>query len=58
MVLFVCLQFWSLMVPRQVSTTWATPPAFFALVVFQVGSHIFCVSWPGLQFSYLYLLHS
>jgi hypothetical protein len=40
------------------STTWATPPALFALAVFHVQSHGFCPGQPGLQSSYLCLLHS
>jgi hypothetical protein len=27
-------------------TSWAMPPISFPLVIFQVQSHIFCLSWP------------
>jgi hypothetical protein len=29
------------------STTWATLPALFTLVIFQVGSYVFCPGQPG-----------
>jgi hypothetical protein len=31
--------------PGKCSITWATPPALFALAVFQIGSPAFCLSW-------------
>jgi hypothetical protein len=34
------------LLPSRCFTTWATPPALFALASFQIGSHIFAQDWP------------
>jgi hypothetical protein len=38
--------------------TCATPSALFALVIFQLGSHIFAQGWTGPESSYLCFPHS
>jgi hypothetical protein len=40
------------------SVAWATPPALFALVIFQRGSHVFAQGHLRLQSSYLCVLCS
>jgi hypothetical protein len=37
------------------STTWAMLPALFALVIFQIGSHIF--TWAVLDYNLIYISH-